>query len=111
MDLIKHLGFAVTLPGALMLLSGCGDDQSAGKWLDAPDAFGVYQASARIEAIQSQSGPADTSCEAVIDRAKARMDQPETSGFKVMAKYCSNVGMAFAREVRCAEGSFQVKCQ
>jgi hypothetical protein len=101
---------ALLLP-LMCILSACGEDKPEGKWLDAPDAFGVYQASAKIDAHQSQSGPADTSCEAVIDRAKGRLDQPQTSGFKVMAKYCSAAGMAFARDVRCADGSFQVKCE
>jgi hypothetical protein len=111
MNMVKNFAVAITLGCILILLSACGDGEPEGKWLDAPDAFGVYQASARVEAIGSKSGPPDTSCEAVIDEAREMLDQPQTSGFKVMAKYCSNAGMAFAREIRCAEGSFQVKCE
>ena len=107
----KNIALLVPVACISIFLSACGEDKPKGKWLDAPDAFGVYQASAKIDAMQSQSGPADTSCEAVIDRAKGRLDQPQTSGFKVMAKYCSAAGMAIARDVRCADGSFQVKCE
>lgn len=100
---------------SLTALVACG---GGGNWVDAPDAFGVFQAALKADAIRAGGKDAfgaepavAPTCEAVLERAKGSLDQPQTSGYKVMANYCGNAGMAFTKQIRCEEGSFQVQCE
>lgn len=109
--IFDHLVLA-TLVGAL---AGCGGGDSSassdGKWIEAPDAFSVFQADAKLQAMVKKSGPADTSCDAVIGDAREILKEPDTTGFKVIARTCGTAGMAFADDIRCKSGRMQVKCQ
>ena len=100
----------------LAALPGCGDGGSSssggdGKWIEAPDAFSLFQADAKFQAMKNKSGPADTSCDAVIGSAQEILKDPGTAGFKVIARTCGTAGMAFADDIRCKSGRMQVKCE
>ena len=115
MKTATRLSSAFVFSCFLTALAACSDE---GKWVDAPDAFGVFQASLRADAIRAMgkdafgAEPSEApTCEAVLERAKGILDQPQMSGYKVMANYCGNAGMAFTKQIRCEQGSFQVQCK
>ena len=62
------------------VLAGCDSGGSAGasaeKWLEAPDAQNNYGIGANIRALESRSGPADTSCEGIIGEVRESIKNP-----------------------------------
>lgn len=101
---------------SIALVFGCGDGGSGtgstGKWLHAADAQNNFGIAADIEALESNSGPADKSCPALLERARNVLKNPADapSGMQVLVSPCNSVGLEFSKEVRCESGMLQVKC-
>ena len=103
--------YAFTLALVFGALSGCSSESPSEKWVEAPEALGVFQAAAKIEAISTKSSTPDVSCEAVIHSARDSFSRPNSSGFQVIARACGDAGLEFGEEIRCKSGRLQVKCQ
>jgi len=99
------------------VLAGCDSGGSAGasaeKWLEAPDAQNNYGIGANIRALESRSGPADTSCEGIIGEVRESIKNPgeHVTGMQVIVAPCNQAGLQFGNEARCMDGRLQVMCQ
>jgi len=97
-------------------LAGCDSGGSVGgaeKWLEAQDAQNNYGIAANIHALESKTGPADTSCEGIIEEVRKSIANPGeyVTGMQVIIAPCNQASLEFGEEVRCKDGRLQVMCQ
>lgn len=100
---------ALIIPG-VALSPGCGL-KTESQWENAPGAQEFFGNSAAREALRERDvSSLDTDCEALLPAARQAAVEPGSPGLRVLIQACSQEGLGFGDELRCAGGVLQVRC-
>ncbi len=102
--------FRISALFMIAALSGCNGEEK-GSWRDASRAQEFLAQGASQEALREKtvdSLPRD--CEDLLPAARSALEEPGAPALRVLIQACSEDSLGFGGELRCLDGTLQVRC-
>jgi hypothetical protein len=109
--------FRASLAVLTLAFAGCGVENepqgqdAEGQWQDAEGAQEFFAHSASQAALKESTVESlSISCEALLPAAQAALEEPGSAGLRVLIQACSQERLGFGEDLRCKDGTLQVRC-